>query len=389
MNSPISNSKIIVGIPSYLEADTIADVTKTVDEGLRKYFPKAAALIINVDNDSPDGTKKVFLSVKTKTPKRYIATPKGVRGKGHNLRNLFEFFARTKKAERLMIIDADLYSAEPAWVKKLLFPIAKGFDHSLPVYRRAKYDGSITNHLCYPVLRGLLGREIRQPIGGEMAFSRRAVENFLRWPWPKNAYKFGVDIFMTTRSLFSNLKLVETELGVREHKPSEPELYYMFEEVATTLFEILKVNKTAWAKKIGPIKKPKIMFRRGRKLKVPEVNIDYSVLTQTALRELRCHRRDIQKILGWHSDKLLSKKSGAAAPEIKSADWAKTVFAFVRAENHDARLRARALRPLYLSRFLTFCREVKNKTPQEAERLIQKQAEVFFAKRNSSFTAER
>ena len=74
---------IIVGIPSYNEADNIAFVSSQVSLGLNKYFPNHSAAIINVDNNSTDGTKEAFLGTETgKTLKRYISTEKGIVGKG-------------------------------------------------------------------------------------------------------------------------------------------------------------------------------------------------------------------------------------------------------------------------------------------------------------------
>ena len=54
--------EIIVGTPSYMEADTIGYVTKQIDRGIQKYFPNLKGLIINADNNSEDDTKGAFLS---------------------------------------------------------------------------------------------------------------------------------------------------------------------------------------------------------------------------------------------------------------------------------------------------------------------------------------
>ncbi|MEA3486938.1 MAG: hypothetical protein U9R20_04695, partial [Thermodesulfobacteriota bacterium] len=53
---------VVVGIPSYNESQTIDYVTRMVGEGLARYFPDAASIIVNCDNNSPDGTKEAFLS---------------------------------------------------------------------------------------------------------------------------------------------------------------------------------------------------------------------------------------------------------------------------------------------------------------------------------------
>ena len=90
MSNSKSGIEFIVGIPSYMEADTISFVTKQVDQGLTKYFSHLNSLILNVDNNREDDTKGAFLSTKTKTSKHYISTLKGVKGKGNNFLNIFK-----------------------------------------------------------------------------------------------------------------------------------------------------------------------------------------------------------------------------------------------------------------------------------------------------------
>ena len=52
---------LVVGIPSYNEADNIGFVVEQVAQGLEKYYPHLNTAIINSDNSSQDGTKNVFL----------------------------------------------------------------------------------------------------------------------------------------------------------------------------------------------------------------------------------------------------------------------------------------------------------------------------------------
>ena len=117
MSRTMSGIEFIVGIPSYMEADTIPFVTKQIDQGLTKYFTNLNTLIVNVDNNSEDDTKGAFLSTKTKTPKHYISTPRGVKGKGNNFLNLFKF-AKThiRTLRGGVVVDADLRSITPLGV---------------------------------------------------------------------------------------------------------------------------------------------------------------------------------------------------------------------------------------------------------------------------------
>jgi hypothetical protein len=52
---------LVVGIPSYNEADNIGFVVEHVAQGLEKYYPDLNTSNINADNASQDGTKDVSL----------------------------------------------------------------------------------------------------------------------------------------------------------------------------------------------------------------------------------------------------------------------------------------------------------------------------------------
>ena len=65
----------------------------------------AKAVIINVDNNSPDGTRDAFMETPTKVPKIYISTPEGVKGKGNNVRNLFKAAVELNAQAVAMVAD--------------------------------------------------------------------------------------------------------------------------------------------------------------------------------------------------------------------------------------------------------------------------------------------
>ena len=52
---------LVVGIPSYNEADNIDFVVRQVAQGLSRYFPHLDTAIVNTDNCFQDGTREVFL----------------------------------------------------------------------------------------------------------------------------------------------------------------------------------------------------------------------------------------------------------------------------------------------------------------------------------------
>ena len=56
-------TELVVGIPSYQEADFIRYPTLQADEGLLRYFPEKRSVIVNCDNHSPDNTRDAFLGI--------------------------------------------------------------------------------------------------------------------------------------------------------------------------------------------------------------------------------------------------------------------------------------------------------------------------------------
>ncbi|UCE08872.1 MAG: glycosyltransferase, partial [bacterium] len=155
----VKSAEIIIGIPSYNEADNIANPTDVANRALIDFFPDKKSVIINVDNNSPDGTKEAFLSTPTKISKIYISTPSDVRGKGNNFSNLFKA-AVELNAKAIIVVDADLKSITPSWIRYLGEPLMNNFDYVAPIYVRHKYDGTITNHIAYPLLRTLFGLRV-------------------------------------------------------------------------------------------------------------------------------------------------------------------------------------------------------------------------------------
>ena len=370
--------EIIVGIPSYNEAKNISNTTAVIDKGLTKYFPEKKALIINVDSDSQDNTKKAFSNTKTKTPKHYISCP---RGKGASLKKLFEYFMETDSAEILVIIDANATTASPRWIRNLTLPILKGFDHVFPIYNGHEHDTTVTNHFCYPVVRGVLGVDIRQLRTGETAMSRRAVDRLLSRAWPASAEKYGIDILSPLSSIFGELRMAQSYLGERLHSEEMDRLIDSFEDRASTLFDKLDKYSNLWKGDVRT-RKPPVFFSGHRKSKPPSAKIDYRSRIDYAILEFKKNKAVIGKIVDDTIYKKLSSMFRQGGRLIINADeWAEIVLSFVSASKVSPAKRAKALRPLYFARFVTFYREFLDKPHNVAEQAIIEQGEIFFKSR--------
>ncbi len=239
---------IVVGIPSKNNEETIGFVADTINVGLDRYFPKYKHIMVNSDV-STDKTAKFFMR-SSHIPRLHIRY-RGTSGKGTALETIFETMALTK-ARMGAVLDADLRSITPEWIERLLTPIKKGNDMVVPLYTRYKYDGTITNFICYPLVYGLLGADVRQPIGGDFGFSGRLSKFWLRKCWSSDVVRFGVDIFMTTSALLNNYKVAQSSLGTKIHDVRDPgeSVGPMFVEVVRTLFYALTSNIDKWKKPV-------------------------------------------------------------------------------------------------------------------------------------------
>ncbi|OGY60669.1 MAG: hypothetical protein A3I33_01865 [Candidatus Colwellbacteria bacterium RIFCSPLOWO2_02_FULL_45_11] len=370
--------EIIVGIPTYNEEENISNITKTVDSGLSKYFPDKKALIINVDSNSTDSTRKAFLSTRTKTPKQYLESP---RGKGASLKQLFGYFLGVESATVLVIIDANVTTASSRWVRNLATPILKGFDHVFPAYNNHEYDASVTNHFCYPVIRGVLGVDLRHPVVGETAMSRKAVDRLYNRAWPPAANYYGIDVLAALSSIFGELRIAQAYLGECKYDVDTERLAERFEHRAATLFEKLDKRVHVWKNDV-PTRRPPYFFKGNRMSKIHTAKVDYKALNEFAIKEFAKNKANIKKIIGSELYRKLSGmfKSGAKL-SISAEAWAEIVFIFVKASKVSPARRAKALRPLYFGRFVTFYREFMDKSHTISDRAIVEQAELFFKKR--------
>ncbi len=378
---------LAVGIPSYNEADNIGFVVEQLAQGLKKYYSHLNTAIINADNYSEDGTKDAFLRAESGSiPKVYLSTPRGVQGKGHNFHNLFDYLSKYQPGI-VVVVDADLRSIRPSWPRTLAEPIANGFEFVAPIYSRNEYDGTITNHLCYPLIYALLGKKIRQPIAGDFAFSTRLMEHWRTRRWGRNVRQYGVDIFMTTEALMGDFRVAQVVLGSKVHKPSAPKLGEMFSQVVDTLFASLLKSKNRWDNDFhGPDSPP--VYGSTEPLAAPqEMSIDYKRLKRQALREFPPSESLILQILTPETGEKIHEMFRVHRFRLSSLLWMKIVYDFLctydQAVDRLEELRViEALKPLYLARVVSFIRETLELDYEECENKILRQAKVFRSHRD-------
>ena len=383
--SQIKQADIVVGIPSYNEASSIAYPTAQAGLGLMQYFGDKTAVIINCDNNSSDGTKEAFFNTSTEVPKIYLSTSPGVRGKGNNLMNLFAK-VDALGAQACIIVDADLKSITPRWIRSLGEPLFMDFGFVAPLYVRHKYDGTITNNIAYPLLRSLYGRRVRQPIGGDFGISGELVRIYLeREFWNEEISQFGIDIWMTTEAIAHGIPICQSYLGrPKIHRPKDPgaDLGPMFSQVMGTIFGMMASCEPCWRGVKWSKPTAVFGFGLGEQEQPPPVEVNAEGLYRRFSDGFTRFRGVCERVLASEVFAKLIEVAeiGGEYFDFPSQLWAHILFDYAMGyhmlDGEREQLLA-SLIPLYFGKVYSYVLRTGRMSTQEAEEYIEEQCMIF------------
>jgi len=381
----ITRADLVVCIPSYNEADAISYPVTQADMGLQQYFSDMATVIINCDNNSPDNTRQAFLHTQTRTPKIYLSTPPGIKGKGNNFKNLFEKVVELK-AKAVVVVDADLKSITPEWIRHLGNPLFQGFSYVAPLYVRHKYDGTITNGIAYPMTRALYGRRVRQPIGGDFGFSGRLAQAYLEsTTWNESVSHFGIDIWMTTLAINQRIQICQAFMGrPKIHRTKDPglDLGPMFRQVVGTIFALMKDFESLWMKVKYSRPTAIFGFGLGEVEMPPKVDVDTNHLLFQFHEGFDRYCHIWERVLTSDVYGKLREIGGLKESEFNFPTdlWARVLFdtavSYGTAGLNEDELMD-SLIPLYFGRTLSFVKRTQKMSIKQAEDAIEADCETF------------
>ncbi|MBN1830090.1 MAG: hypothetical protein JW884_13245, partial [Deltaproteobacteria bacterium] len=251
-----------------------------------------------------------------------------------------------------------------------------------------------TNHLCFPLVYALGGLDIRQPIGGEFAFSPRLCKFWLDQTWNDMIRQYGIDIFMSLHALFNDFKVCETGLGRKVHKASAPKLGQMFEEVVYSLFSILVSYKSKWLRQwprqnndsCHPSESRQVL-RSGLEAleEAQQLTIDIARLKDDCRREFESYHDVVKRYLSPYAYEQINEMVAMDYYSIDIMLWSQIVYSFVYtfdgASEETKRDIVNALKPLYFARSITFDYTTYRYSVPFAEREVRGQAKAFLSQK--------
>ncbi len=374
----IGHADILVGIPCYNNQGSISHVVQTISDGLQQYYPNFRAVVLIADGGSTDDTREQgAIYALPPQQERIITIYRGIGGKGSALRTIFAV-AVELDVKGCICLDADLRSITPAWMSYFLEPLLnQGYEFVAPLYARYKYDGTITNNLVYCLTRALYGKRIRQPIGGDFAFSRTLARHYLEQPvWETDIARFGIDIWMTLTAIVTGARICQTNLGVKLHDAKDPAIALgsMFTQVCGTLFAQIERDFAFWRTVEGSESIP--TFGLTQLLKPDPITVDQPRLVQ-AFKEGFEKFHHLYQLICSESVYQALVKARESSPDtfhIPREIWVSLLYEFV-AIYHQLNGQGKKLipyiTPLYLGQVASFMNQTRDLDFIEAEKVIE------------------
>jgi glycosyltransferase involved in cell wall biosynthesis len=355
-----------------------------VTHGLADHYRDRRCVVFIADGGSTDDTREVAKEFQIKPwQEKLVSIYRGPAGKGTALRSVFESAERLR-VRACAVVDSDLRSITSDWVKYLLDPVLeRGHQFVAPIYLRHKYDGTITNNIVYNLTRALYGKRVRQPIGGDFAFSRDVARFYAEQDvWDSDVARFGIDIWMTTNAITQGFRICQSNLGVKIHDAKDPGLHLgpMFRQVVWTVFSLMERYEANW---------------KGIHGSEPVETLGYEGYVEPEPVRVDPERMIEHFKIGFHqfsslwrdvfSDECYDGIQKAARMATRrfvfSTDtWVRILYelaATFHAWSVNRNKLIDLMTPLYYARVASFVRQTMEMSSQEAENLVEEQASSF------------
>jgi glycosyltransferase involved in cell wall biosynthesis len=385
----IEQADILVGIPCFNNESTISHVIQMLTHGLAKHYKDKRCVILIADGGSTDDTREVARDFQIKPwQEKIVSIYRGPGGKGSALRSIFEA-AEKLKVKALGMVDSDLRSITSEWVEYLLQPVLEDdFDFIAPVYLRHKYDGTITNNIVYNLTRALYGQRIRQPIGGDFAISRKLAKYYTEQEvWETEVARYGIDIWMTTCAITGGFKMGQSNLGVKIHDAKDPSTHLapMFRQVIYTLYSLMEEHESFWKGVKGSITVP--TFEHEFKVEPEEVKVNLDNLIHQFKVGYKQFSPLWQDIFNPECFEQIKKthRMGKKKFHMPTATWVQVLYELAATFHSWQENRMRLIElvtPLYYGRVASFVNQSLEMSSQEAESLVEDQAQQFENKKD-------
>jgi glucosylglycerate synthase len=247
------SADLVVGFATAGSSATVGAVAAAVRAGLDAHFASQAAVVLHVDQGTAE--ESVGGVAAALGPVRLVRIPVGG-GRGESMLDWARAVhavltaGRRLEARAMVMLNADLSSTSPEWLRGLATPVLKDdFGLVLPLYRRYRYDGTLTQALVVPLVRSLFGRQLAHPIAEEFGCSAAAADAVLDQAiWDTDLGRHGLEFWLPAAIIQQGLSVGQAALGTRTVVATQPPapLGRTVGRVAGALFDLAELTEPYW-----------------------------------------------------------------------------------------------------------------------------------------------
>jgi glucosylglycerate synthase len=387
----VPSADVAVAFLTYNNVETVKTVAAAAAAGLAQNFPGVSAALIDADAGSSDGTPEALEAVglpvviaryEPPAGERAAVPFHGVPGRGEGLRAAFAA-ARDLHARACVVLEADVISAGPDWIRDLAGPIlGEKADFVGPAYARHRWEGTITRLLLAPLVRALYGRRLQQPFGGQQALSARLVDHLLvhpKWNWSGRDVS---DLWITGAAIADGFAVWEAWLGPHtvRSRTRTSDLPTMLAETVGAAFTLMDRHQDLWLEVRGSESLPTVGTPHAPLVEPRTLDVE------AMLDAFRLGVRDLggiwEMILAPDTLGEVLVLENATGPGLRFRDdlWARIVYEFALGHHYAVVHRDHLLRslvPIYLGRTAAYVQATRVATAEATEQMLEDTALAF------------
>jgi hypothetical protein len=369
-------AEIVVGVPAEADAAEALRTGHRLRAQLGAAFPQRTAAVLLLSDRATEGPP----------PPPEGDGPRTLLRWSHPGQSALEAIVRAAEtfdaSACALVVSAGEDGANDA-TRHLLGPIVDdGYDCVCPCYTTHRFEGVLTTGIVYPLTRALFGKRLRQPIGRELAVSRRLAEHLLGEGWHADPAHAGGRLWLVTAVLSGEFKVCQSFLGRRRPTVEpEPDLAAYLARVVGLLFHEMRVHAPAWHRAKGSSPLPTLG---------DQPQDEGAVIQPQVAPMLSAFQLGYQELAGrvWGAvlppQTLLALKRLAGTPEaafaLEDGLWARIVYDFAVGYHlavMDRALLLRSMTPLYLGWTAGFVHEVRDLDAAGVEARVEKLCRAF------------
>ena len=216
----IGEADLVIGLPTYKNAQAAVHVARLALAGARQYYPHLRTVLINADAGLEATTRRAVAAQASSNGSKDTVVAgryEGLLGQGSATAAILDA-ALALDAKAIVILDSQTNTITPNWLAGLAHLILENkADLVTSRYRWPLPTGGLSDLIIYPLFRALWGRSVRHPAAPDFALSPQLAAAVLDEDvWETEVATYGLPAWLTTYAVLGSQRVAQSALGEKQ-----------------------------------------------------------------------------------------------------------------------------------------------------------------------------